>query len=412
MLWRVFNEKITGFDLLLFACAALVLLPSAVSFPGTTILQLACACVALIYVVARRYAPSGFVGLLLLYYLVLITSSFINGSSGLTQGFCLYVVKTMGLFVCFDFAVQNDCKRTLRLFYYLLMAYCMVDVAGVLLYPDGLYQNIRVWNPWSSSEVSQWLFGNKNNHVRYFAPLMILSAWDYKEVSLSKLSVLKPIVCIAASVGTTAVLDSNTSLVVTVLIAVGCVIYMVRGLNAGFFKSVPLLFIVYFAVEFCILLGLSVFLEPIVSGVFGKDLTFSSRATIWENVMRYIAQKPLIGWGYNNEETVSHMLGHQAYVNAHNQFLNTAFQGGAILAALLVIGSVLLIRKIHRCKRGDVKILVAFFFLALFVEMTFEQMLDSSVCWFALFVGYALLCACDVDVKSAHTVVSSKDELR
>lgn len=70
-----------------------------------------------------------------------------------------------------------------------------------------------------------------------------------------------------------------------------------------------------------ILMGSITFLQPIITGVLGKDLTFSGRVTAWMNASVYIFQKPISGWGQMTAESAKKMLGSAALVNAHNQWL-------------------------------------------------------------------------------------------
>lgn len=55
--------------------------------------------------------------------------------------------------------------------------YIILDFISIVLYPDGLYQSVTVWNEWTSTSAAQWILGNKNNRCYWYFIAIILSVW-------------------------------------------------------------------------------------------------------------------------------------------------------------------------------------------------------------------------------------------
>lgn len=68
-----------------------------------------------------------------------------------------------------------------------------------------------------------------------------------------------------------------------------------------------------------------------------RDLTLTTRTTIWSVAIDKIITSPIIGNGYYSSEHFESLLPHLMGVNAHNTFLVVLFIGGAILGGLFIV---------------------------------------------------------------------------
>lgn len=79
---------------------------------------------------------------------------------------------------------------------------------------------------------------------------------------------------------------------------------------------------------------------PIIVGLLGKDLTFTTRTRIWARAIELIRQKPLIGYGALDGENFSALFYNvPEFTTTHNQYLGELFKGGVplLLCFLLLI---------------------------------------------------------------------------
>jgi len=68
------------------------------------------------------------------------------------------------------------------------------------------------------------------------------------------------------------------------------------------------------------------------TGSVGKDITFTGRIDLWLVALEAIAERPWLGWSFDNHETVKgNPLYFQRYNHYHNGFLDTLIVGGFIL---------------------------------------------------------------------------------
>lgn len=124
----------------------------------------------------------------------------------------------------------------------------------------------------------------------------------------------------------------------------------------------------YCSVQILIFMGSLPFISSIVVKLFGKDLTFSGRTKIWIQMPVLIAQKPIWGWGQLSGSTVGSILGNKFFTSAHNQWLNTLFQGGVILFLLVALIIIWLSNSTRKFEKniGNMKLLML---LSIMIDM-------------------------------------------
>jgi len=89
-------------------------------------------------------------------------------------------------------------------------------------------------------------------------------------------------------------------------------------------------FALYAGIAALVLVGNVGFLSPIIYQLFGKDVTFTGRASTWVTVIKYIKEKPFFGWGIITSDQAIQMISKASAVNAHSQWLQVLFQGGIV----------------------------------------------------------------------------------
>lgn len=108
-------------------------------------------------------------------------------------------------------------------------------------------------------------------------------------------------------------------------------------------------------------------------------------------VLAEIMNNPVWGSGIISSEEAIDLMGNYAFVNSHNQWLQTLWQGGLILLLVFVCFFYYGIKKITR-QFIDVKLKFTFavFIFALFVEMTMEVIFTNYSCWTIMLLIYSV----------------------
>lgn len=75
----------------------------------------------------------------------------------------------------------------------------------------------------------------------------------------------------------------------------------------------------------------------IIVKILHRDLTLTTRTTIWKTTIDKIFEKPFIGNGYMSGEQFESMLPSIIGINAHNTILMVAFIGGVVLSAVFLL---------------------------------------------------------------------------
>lgn len=341
------------------------------------------ACMVL-FLVKEKIQLSKFGAVVSVYYLYTVINSYFHG-----QGEIHFLISTakMLFFLCVvDIVLSKRYEKTITILYVIFLIIIVADVLSVFLFPNGLYQTTTTWNEWSSSDVKGWLLGNKNNHIIWYLTTIYLSYVKYRMTDLKKYEVRWYIVMFITLV-TVIHIQSSTSIVVAIIADVSMLYFHSRK-KQTIHINIVIVGIVYVIMQTTILMGSITFLQPIITGMLGKDLTFSGRVTAWMNASVYIFQKPISGWGQMTAESAKKMLGSAALVNAHNQWLQILWEGGIIQLVLLMVVFVVMIRKIQQCSEKTISDISNILFTVVLIAMAFEVELGNLVSWVLIALFY------------------------
>lgn len=95
-----------------------------------------------------------------------------------------------------------------------------------------------------------------------------------------------------------------------------------------------IIFIGYIIINILLLFSSFIGVFKSMLELLGKDTSLSGRTYIWAKAFAFIIEKPLIGYGVNNELTASRFSG---LVHLHNYLLNCTYIGGVLLLACVII---------------------------------------------------------------------------
>ena len=341
----------------------------------------------IMFLFKHSYKPTGFIWSVFAYILYLIVISFIEQTPAADIHLIISNMKLLVFLGLMEHELRQNYNNTVRILFVILFVYVLMDFISILLFPQGLYFAVTDWNEWSSSAQAQWLYGNKNNRIQWYIMLILLASM--KQLSKKGLGFqFSSFFILILLVVYPVLVDSMTSWGASLLIAIG----MIWGL---FFKSEKkprintyIIYGGYTALLGLVITGAATFLRPLIEGVFGRDMTFSSRMIIWVETIKNISQKPIFGSGIIDGESSAEILGNAAFVNAHNQILHTLWQGGIVGLLLLVIVFIVLAQHLNKKKSRSVHLFLNFVVFAVFVEMIFESILVMNAMWFVLLLCY------------------------
>lgn len=384
---NILNARIDASDVLLFVLVALLLMPSFFANSVFDYFENGVAALAACYLLIRRHRPGKVAILISLYYLGLIALTFINASPNADIHFLVSRMKMVVLFLLVDCCYARDKQRTVAILFWIMLLLVAADVVSVFLFPDGLYSSAIVWNEWTSSERAQWILGNKNSKAGYYVLFLLLIGLHY---ALSDKRYLKQLGLAVLIIQVIAifVVQSSTSIVAVLVAGLGLLLFLNGKTLPKPIVSMKFVAVVYLVVFFVLIFSSMSVFQNITEFLFQKDSTFSGRTYIWQAALEYISQKPILGWGYYDGTAASQLYGSASFTSAHNQILNTAFEGGVLLLGMLVWCFVSVFNAIDSLKGKAAVYLLGASVLALMVETFFESIMSGAAPWLIL-----LLCA-------------------
>lgn len=341
--------------------------------------------IGIFLLIIKKYRPSKWNIVMTLYFIYFTVITFINQTDMADWHFILSNIKTIVFLFLVEYEVNRKPNQTISIIFYMLSIFIMLDFLSICFFPKGLYQTEIIWNEWSQSDRAEWFFGNKNNRI-YWYTLWIFLGYIRTIIYKGKLNKFFLYAMMIISPITMILVKSSTALVCAIIADLAIILGLQKG-KQRFSISAKGMLIGYLVFDVIIIVGAATFLGPIVSKLFGKDLTFSGRTLIWPQVILKIWQKPVAGWGYMSGEESGNLFGNLAFSSAHNQLLNTLWQGGVILLFIVMV-LFLLTLNVYRKTTHKMETVAVLLVLVILVDMTFESILNVRATWLILLMLY------------------------
>lgn len=338
------------------------------------------------FLLLKKYRPSKFIIMSVLYIGFIIIMSFINKTDRADYHLIVSNAKMLTYMGVVEWSLRKDTERAVNTLFGVLLVYVLMDFASIVLFPGGLYFKETVWNEWSTSRYAQWIFGNKNNHGYWYLSLLLLGCWKWnKNRTLRGRTII--VMLMGMSMLAMLLLNSATSTVVILTAVIGIWLGMFSGKETILHLNPRLIYPGFLAVEALWVTGNVTFLTPIIEGLLGRTMTFTNRTTIWGRAILYIIQKPFFGWGWYGTKATT-LLGNQAYVNVHNQILDVLWQGGICGLVLFSLLILTITRSIGRITGNKKNVMMVFLLGAILVEMLAETIMGVDTPWLYLLMCY------------------------
>ena len=362
-------------------------IPGYFSNAGIKLLSNLMMVVAAFFLLRHKYKPNKFIVLTGIYMLYLMIISYVNRTNAADIHLIIVYCKIFVFLGVADYMLKNNQANAVNIMFYILLLFVSLDFFSIILFPNGLYHTSLTWNEWSTSQEAQWIYGNKNNRI-YWYIMLLMTAWERY--------VLNSIGTIIAMM----IVKSSTATTVAIVVGTGILISIYKKKEIRFSINSYLLVGICTMVTILVLAGSTGFLKIVVEGIFHKDMTFSNRSQVWQQVILLIAQKPFWGWGIVDEKAATGLLGSLTYVNAHNQFLNCLWQGGIVL--ICILGGIILCtaRNINAIASDRYKLVFECVLVGLMIDMMFEVIMGTTATW-----GCLLL------LNSIHLFLEKQEDL-
>lgn len=403
--------KVTVYSFFFAMYVALRFLPSLFGNEFVSLLDNAFFLGALAFLALKRYKPSKFMVIASLYTVFLVIMSFINKTDRADYHLVVSNIKAVVFLYVVEWSIKEDTKRAINTLFYVLLAYTLMDFASVLLFPDGIYYKETVWNEWSTSYYAQWIFGNKNNRVYWYLCLLLAACWKemYDESGIMRLVLAA--LCVI-SLMAAILCNSMTSLVVLCVATLGIWMGFLREKETHLHINPKFIYPGYLAFSALWISGSVTFLQGIIEGLLGRNMSFTNRTMAWGRAILNILQKPIFGWGILGEKATE-ILGSKVFVNAHNQLLETLWQGG--ICALLLFSALIVIAITSAGKISSNKknIFFSLMITAILVEMLAESILGVDATWIYLLLYYQFanrLCEEEEELEQEEELEENQEE--
>ena len=165
-------------------------------------------------------------------------------------------------------------------------------------------------------------------------------------------------------------------------------------------RIVPLLVVGSLLIAVVALVLALVYVEPLL-GLVGKNLTFSSRASLWRDVASEIAERPWLGYGYNGfwlgwEGASTDIWSAYGWHpdHAHNGFLDMGLDLGLIGLGLVLIHLFLNVRRalilVDRTRRPERLWPFIYLVFLILASLTYSILLSQYVFFWGLYVATTL----------------------
>lgn len=245
--------------------------------------------------------------------------------------------------------------------------YIYVNLILVFMYPTGC------------SGAFRWLLGYRNIQSWFLLPLatmlIIRALWKFGRIDWwTAIDLL----VIAVTIKT---IKSATSLVGAVvygiLLLVCFICYRMKKklpVLCSLFSGLLLSAAFYAGI---IVLKLQKIFEPLIVNVLKRDMSFTSRTTMWDMTREYLHSHWLAGGGYMTVSAFKKMF--SKYSHPHNFILSVMMQGGIVLLLIVCIGFGIAAVRLYRNRQSVISSLFVSLLFS-FLVMGFTEALSPYLC--------------------------------
>ena len=337
----------------------------------------------IIFMIIIKYGKfSKFIFSFAIYFLILNISTILNKAD--ISGGIFLTIRTMAICMLIDYGLKKDTKTFLDSFEFLLSTLVYMNLISILIFTDGMYVNTSV------GYTENWLLGYRNLHILYILPAILVSFLNsyYTKGKLCNRNYILLVLSLLSIV----LVKSSTSLVgITVLIVFLVLNKILKNEKIFNIKNYFLVYIVsFFSI---VIFRIQNLFKFIIVGILDRDLTFTGRTYIWDYVIEFIKQKPIIGYGIEESNVRLNKTTFIVSTHAHDQILEIIYKSGLIgiiVYAYILIKSVYEVYKYRKTKISQFISIIIFAYLFMMLTEYFSLDLTMFLFVFCLDIKYLI----------------------
>lgn len=138
----------------------------------------------------------------------------------------------------------------------------------------------------------------------------------------------------------------------------------------------------------------------------GKDLTLTGRTDFWMIAWEAIVERPVLGWGYDNHQTVmDNPLYNIPFNHFHNGYLDSLIVGGMVFGAAIVISYTSFIARYRTCKNKigySFPLLVAIAAVSVQNFTEYSLFRNNTAVWHIYFVSFMAVAITTVKTQPSN----------
>lgn len=318
----------------------------------------------------KTHKLSQIIFFIILFFAYIVIITFIK--KGDIYNILLTSIKSIGLCLLIDYGIKNNIKLFIKSIYILLLILIFINFLTLILFPKGMYVS-------DTNYAGNWFLGYRNVHILFMFPTIIFSKINgYLDNRKSNLSnCILTLFCLLSLL----LAGSSTSLLGVFCIFIYLIFenkFIVKKINI---KSLNYIFIILY-ISIVILRMQDVFKYLIVN-VLNRNLTFTNRIYIWDQVINYIKINPILGYGVEYRNLRLLKTNPISY-HAHNQILEIIYQSGFVGFAIFTLITIKSLKKL-KVNSGDSLSKFLAFSMFIFFVMTITEAYSYD-CFLYLFV--------------------------
>ena len=280
-----------------------------------------------------------------------------------------------------NYAIVYKCKESIKTLNNIYLLLIIINFCTLLIFPKGMYK--------TSLYSTNWFFKYDNVHMYMYFPAMLIGYINLQmQDNDKKLKIVWFMEIFLVAFGVLFCHSATTMVSCAVL-----VIYLLckKAINTRYFFNAKNYLIIYVVTFFTIVVyRLQNIFSWFIVGVLKKDLTFTTRTVLWDRIVKYIYEKPIIGYGIENTEVFRKKMKGEFYTHAHNTTYDILYKGG-ILALFFHI--VLLIEsaiELCRYRNNEISRVASIFFFGVLITMNFEAREEKMGLYIILYICFSI----------------------
>lgn len=294
------------------------------------------ACCTIITLYLYRGKLSKIVLLIILWELISVGTSLLNGVSDLRP--ITNALMVVSLAMVTELSIKYSVVKFYRTLLKIISALVLANFILCLLYPSGL----EMTSLYTNTKNPMYLLGIDNGMVGNLIPFLFLICvflfCDKNSNKGARLFVAASLVALVTII----IVGSATGLFVLIVNISFTVIFTILQKRKIPYRIALIVYCIFFVM--IIILQSNNFIVSTIAELLGRNGTFTGRSLLWSAALEEIAGRPFLGYGY----TGGNITIWGGVYSSHNMFLEMMIQGGVLYFAVFIIITYIAIKRISQ----------------------------------------------------------------